>query len=1385
MSRRLVMIAVLSLALAATAAAGGKAPAWYVKQDTWQATMRASRTALARQRAKEEDTPFQPFVSPVLRGRAEPLRVSVDVSGLDELWLVATYGPDDYHHDRAVWGEPVVIDKQGKATPLVKMKRLHAKVGWGKLLVNQKLSGGKLRVGKRTFEHGFWAHAPSSLAFRLEGQYERFEAWVGIGVGAPEQGSCVFKVLDKGGRSTETEELWRLVKRDFPDAQSQRQMAWEREDGIWAGELQPGNLKELAGRYAKASHRVESLAEQAGIIAPKTADPAVLEQVRGLYYRSRQVAAALAKAKTIETEPLRRAIQDLTTTFGEEYPKGEDYLKRLDALEAALVKATGQKSSDSEAVASIAQKLLDLRREALLANPLLDFDRVLLVRRKPNRMGLPANWQSNSSVPKTGYDNQIAALDYKDADAALETVHQPDGGKFVGDVDLHFDADRVLFSSIGKNGAWRLHELRIDPKTGQPANDTLREIDNGDKPDVDHYDGCYLPDGDIMFCSTACFIGVPCVFGGSHVAVLYRMHPDGSGVRQLCFEQDHDWCPTVMNNGRVLYLRWEYTDTPHSNTRLLFHMNPDGTEQMEYYGSNSYWPNSFFYARPIPGHPTKVVGIATGHHGLRRMGQLVVLDPARGRREASGAVQAIPGHGEPVEPVIRDQLRNGKWPLFLHPYPLGDGDGRGSGKYFLVACQPQRGANWGLYLVDAFDNMLLLREEPGYALLEPVPLEPRPRPPVIPDKVRPGKKDAIIYLSDIYEGDGLKGIPRGTVKRLRIFSYHFSYRHMGGLLGVIGMDGPWDMRRILGTVPVEPDGSATFRVPANTPLSIQPLDGEGKALQVMRSWMTAMPGEVLSCAGCHEPQNTSPPNRDVMALSKPPADIEPWHGPERPYAFKREVQPVLDAHCVSCHDGKPRPDGQTLCDLRGEKIITDYRSVTPGTGGKRGGRFSVSYVNLHRFVRRPGIESDYHMLEPMEFHADTTQLVQMLEKGHHGVRLDAEAWDRLVTWIDLNAPYHGTWTEAGWDPKGQRQRRRELLKEYAGMDLDPEKVIPPEPYERPEAPAAKPAMATPKSKIENPEGWPFDAAEAKRRQAAAGAKAKRSIELGEGVQMDLVLVPPGEFVMGSAEGYADERPQGRVRIERPFWMGAMEVTNEQFARFDPSHDSRVEPKNTYQFGVHGYPANGPRQPVVRITWEQAMAFCRCLSERTGERVTLPTEAQWEWACRAGSADAFSFGSLEADYSKHANVADKTLREFASNPYTVSRPLKKATKYDDWIPRDDRFRDGGLIAMPAGTYAPNAWGLREMHGNVFEWTRSAYRPYPYSPDDGRNEPGAAGDRVVRGGSWRDRPVRCRAAFRLAHRRYQRVYNVGFRVIVQPVVKAVQRAAPMAGDHGSGS
>jgi hypothetical protein len=190
----------------------------------------------------------------------------------------------------------------------------------------------------------------------------------------------------------------------------------------------------------------------------------------------------------------------------------------------------------------------------------------------------------------------------------------------------------------------------------------------------------------------------------------------------------------------VLYLRWDYTDTPHVWNRLLMSMNPDGTAQMEYTGSNSYWPNAMFFARAVPDHPTKIVTIVTGHHE-GRVGELFLLDPALGRRETAGVVQRIPKKGPPVLPKIEDKLTEHSWPKFLHPWPL-------SQKYFLVACKPAPDALWGIYLVDIFDNRVLLKEEEGVALLEPVPLRPRPRPPVIPERVQPGQTDAVVYMED-------------------------------------------------------------------------------------------------------------------------------------------------------------------------------------------------------------------------------------------------------------------------------------------------------------------------------------------------------------------------------------------------------------------------------------------------------------------------------------------------------------------------------------------------------------------------------------------------------------------------------------------------------------
>ena len=876
---------------------------------------------------------------------------------------------------------------------------------------------------------------------------------------------------------------------------------------------------------------------------------------------------------TSDVAALRRAIEDLTATYREGYPQGPAFLERLTDIQQRLAgeePRPGDASTESRN-AALAGEFRQLRQEALLANPLLDFSSLLFVRRKANQLGLPQNWQGNCALPPTGYENEIATLSPARPGGEVHTVFRPPTDVFVGDVDLHFGADRMLFSMPGNHRRWQIWEIRADG-TG------LRQVTLGEEPDADNYDACYLPNGRIVFCSTRCFQGVPCVGGGNTVANLFVMDADGSNTRQLCFDQDHNWCPTVLNNGRVLYSRWEYSDAPHYFTRLLFHMNPDGTGQMEYYASNSMWPNSTFYARPIPNHPTKIVAVISGHHGVPRMGELLIFDPARGRREAEGVVQRIPGYGRQVDPVIRDTLVEDSWPKFLHPFPLSE-------KYFLVSCKPTPQDDWGLYLVDVFDNMLLLHREAGYACFEPVPLRKTPMPPTIPDRTNLQRDTATVYLSDIYRGKGLEGVPRGHVKSLRLYSLHYAYPGMGGHIH-IGIDGPWDVHRILGTVPVNEDGSAAFRVPANTPIAVQPLDEHGRALQVMRSWFTGMPGESLSCVGCHESQNSGPPPEFRRASVGEPLAITPWNGPARGFSFKREVQPVLDRHCVGCHNGTKYQD----------PAIPDLRVDGPG----RWQNFTPSYVALHPYVRRPGPESDYHLQKPLEFHASTSELVQLLEKGHYNVTLDSDEWDRLITWIDLNVPDHGTWHEHRNANSPWEQRRLEMRTRYANQSEDPEAVI------------ADPAAVSPVSFVEPaplPErtippvactGWPFDRPEAQKRQAEAGSPT-RQIQLPDGSLLDMVLVPAGQFIMGSATGPLDEYPPHLATIERPFYLAKTEVTNAQYALFDPAHDSAYISMPNKDHGDRGYAVNQAAQPVVRVTWLQAMNFCRWLSKQTGHR----------------------------------------------------------------------------------------------------------------------------------------------------------------------------------------
>ena len=735
----------------------------------------------------------------------------------------------------------------------------------------------------------------------------------------------------------------------------------------------------------------------------------------------------------------------------------------------------------------------------------------------------------------------------------------------------------------------------------------------------------------------------------------------------------------------------------------------------------------------------------------------MVIDPSTGRHEADGVVAEIPHRGRKVEPIVRDRLPDGVWPMFLNPYPLSE-------KYFLVSMKENPDALWGLYLVDVFNNMTLLYEAEGEAVIEAHPYKAQKTPPVILDRVDLNQKTATVFLQDVYHGPGLKGVDKGAVKKLRIGSYFFSPYKQGGLLGTIGMDGPWDVMRILGTVLVEEDGSAMFNIPANTPVFIQPLDDEGKALQQMRSWLTGMPGEKVSCIGCHENRNEVALPKMSMAARKSPVEIEEWYGPARSFSFRHEIQPVLDKYCISCHN-EERP---TLAYLKGDKMITDWNSQISGHANPSyGGHFSESYVELHRYIRRPGIESDMQMLSPMDVHADQTELIQLLKKGHHNVKLDNESLEKLYCWIDFNAPYHGQRSEIPnfCNAAEHFERMKETRKKYANVDINFENLPEPGVSSVPVKPEKYSAL--PKDDA-NPEGWPINLKNVHNKQIHPRLQYQKDFQLTDELVLKMVRIPAGEFLMGG-DNHRDEKPKTAVTIDKSYWIGRFEITNEQYKIYKAEHESRDEHRHGYQFGRTGYPMDKPQQPAVRVSWKEAMEFCDWLSVKTGHKFTLPTEAQWEWACRAGSSTDFSFGKQNTDFTNFANLGDQKLAEFAACTahkfYESTRIIDNPNRYDDWIPRDTVFNDGGFVSEEVGRYRANLWDLFDMHGNVWEWTRSDYKSYPYKADDGRNALNPKTEKVVRGGSWYARPHRSTSSYRLPYRSYQKVFDVGFRVVME--------------------
>jgi mono/diheme cytochrome c family protein len=355
---------------------------------------------------------------------------------------------------------------------------------------------------------------------------------------------------------------------------------------------------------------------------------------------------------------------------------------------------------------------------------------------------------------------------------------------------------------------------------------------------------------------------------------------------------------------------------------------------------------------------------------------------------------------------------------YMTPWPLSE-------KYFLASYSylntwpkdaPEyfRGMDetgYALYLVDVFGNKELIYRDPEISCFMPIPLHSRPRPPVIPDTTDATKQYAVCTLSDATFG--CQGIDREQARYLRI-SHRLPWPYderSGGLRyeNVALSEGiSWTPVEVLGTVPIEADGSAHFRVPVDTPVYFQLLDEDFMELRRMRSFISFQPGEQRSCVGCHESKAVAPTQQSgMLAFAREPSvpDPPPWG--VKPLNFLRDIQPVFDRHCSGCHGGlKPAGDLDFTGGLTGGIRFQTRYGTQLGLDGHNTAYRTLITRGLVAYSNKS--DPANALSEPLAFGSHRSKLIAALREGSCGSRvsLPADDWLRLVTWVDANAPYH-------------------------------------------------------------------------------------------------------------------------------------------------------------------------------------------------------------------------------------------------------------------------------------------------------------------------------------------------------------------------------------------
>ncbi|MGB2824534.1 MAG: hypothetical protein WBF17_26400, partial [Phycisphaerae bacterium] len=686
-------------------------------------------------------------------------------------------------------------------------------------------------------------------------------------------------------------------------------------------------------------------------------------------------------------------------------------LEELDAL-AAQDKRMAQSPKDGGRAFYLAVRRV--KRRIMLKDPAVDFTKVLFID-SPFPQGREWRHQARHrdgmmAVP----GGRLLVLDGLHPGGVLRKLAPRDKPAGFWRPDLSFDAQKVLFcmKPCGEK-AFHLYETGLDG-TG------LRQLTDGDYDDTDPI---YLPGGKIIFTTTRCNTYVRCM-PYTYSYVLARCDADGGNVYLISHNSEPDWCPAMLNDGRVIYSRWEYHDKALWRIQSLWTINQDGTNVSTFWGNQSVWPDHLAEPRPIPGS-RRVMFTGLAHHDWFA-GSVGIIDPDRGYNFPLGLTKVTaempwPECGRPpVDPIESpDYHTAGRFRAYKTPQPLSE-------RCLLVSAWTADGRNrFVLYLMDTDGNRELIYQG-TYNVLHAMPVRPRVVPPEHFDRVawpgtgkdRKAPEPGVLFSSNVYQNAD----PRlaGKAKYLRVIrmdakTYSMwtrDFRHEGPAVSYVQSEG---VKRILGTTPVEKDGSVHFQVPPGAALHFQLLDEHYRALQTMRSFAGVMPGEKRGCVGCHELHSVTPVNTAGLAARRDARKLTPPPWGTASISYERMVQPVLDRWCGKCHqgDGNEKARGKLDLTLRpGRGIFTEpYLSLVGPLGYGLNKRKDPPPSIAGALMCENFAQSDpdsYATTPPMTYLSYTSRLIHNAMSGrHHDVKVDPESLRTLIGWVDCNCPYRG------------------------------------------------------------------------------------------------------------------------------------------------------------------------------------------------------------------------------------------------------------------------------------------------------------------------------------------------------------------------------------------